>query len=216
MSGSEARLVTARALLGTYIRAHQSLMPPSVQARLANSPEVIPERSLVDKRTGKPKRISKRIKDAIRLLLHGECKQVTTAAERVGMTRSHLSNMLSAPHVQVFIAQERARTIANASLRAAARLGELVDASSEHVSLDASKHVLSIQGVAPPERGAGPVNVNVAVGFVIDLSEGVSHAPGAVVEATATQVRDDAESADPQGLVGDTSRRSAAPEKAQR
>jgi hypothetical protein len=89
------------------------------------------------------------VREACRLLA---VKQVTTikdAAASVGMSREHLSKQLGLPHVQVFLANEARRTIAVAAGRAAHRVVELVDASSEHVSLDAAKHVLAIQGIKP-------------------------------------------------------------------
>jgi hypothetical protein len=47
---------------------------------------------------------------------------------------------------------------------------ELVDASSEHVSLDAAKHVLAIQGIKPTADQAVSVSIDLKAGFVIDLS----------------------------------------------
>ena len=57
-------------------------------------------------------------------------------------------------------------------LRAAHRLVELVDAGSEHVALDASKHTLAIGGIKPAENGVN-INVNnsLIAGYVVDLSE---------------------------------------------
>lgn len=79
--------------------------------------------------------------------------------------------MLGRPHVQVFIEREARRTIAVGTLRASHRVLELVDAASEHVSLDASKHVLGIAGIRPPDTGSHvSVNVGVSVGYVIDLT----------------------------------------------
>ena len=164
-------------------------MPPSILKRIDHVPDVVDGAALTHKRTGKPLRIPKRVKSAIEAILSGKAKDATTAAGQVGLSREHLSRMINRPHVQVFIAQERRRTIAHASLRAAARIGELVDTASEHVSLDASKHVLAIEGISPQEKGI-QVNVNVRAGFVIDLSEG--HAPGAgpagpIVDGEATE-----------------------------
>jgi hypothetical protein len=89
----------------------------------------------------------------------------------VGMNVSYLCEVLKKPHVQVFIARRTRETIANGTLRASARLVELLDASSEHVSLDASKHLLAIEGIKPPSGPATQVNVNVSCGWVIDLSD---------------------------------------------
>lgn len=57
-------------------------------------------------------------------------------------------------------------------MRASRRLEELLDASSEHVSLDASKHVLAIGGIKPIEQGTN-INItnNIAPGYVIDMRD---------------------------------------------
>lgn len=114
--------------------------------------------------------ISKRIRKVIGLLISGECKTQKAACERTGMNADHVSRELAKPRIQAFIASESRRTIARGTMRASARLIELLDASSEHVSLDASKHVLAIEGIKPPEQGQVSVNVGVSVGYVIDLS----------------------------------------------
>jgi hypothetical protein len=119
----------------------------------------------------KERRVSKRIAEAVRLLLTGECKTQKAAAERVGMNETYLSEALRKPHIRVFIERRTRETIANGSLRASARLVELLDASSEHVSLDASKHLLAIEGIKPAAEPIANVNVNVRAGYVIMLDE---------------------------------------------
>lgn len=154
-------------------------MPPSIRKRIDHVPDVLDGNELVHKRTGKPLRIPKRVKTAILAILSGAAKNATIAAEQVGLSREHLSRMINRPHVQVFIAEERRRTIAQASLRAAARLGDLIDAESEHVSLQASQHVLAIEGISPPsERHGVQVNVNVTPGYVVKLRHAPDAAPG--------------------------------------
>ena len=87
------------------------------------------------------------------------------------MAPETLSRALSKSSAQVFMAQRARQTIALAAGRASERLVELVDAGSEHVSLDASKHVLGIANIRPPETGSHvSVGVNVSVGYVIDLT----------------------------------------------
>jgi hypothetical protein len=92
--------------------------------------------------------------------------------QRVGMNASHVSEQLKKPHVRVFIERRTRETLADGSLRASARLVELLDASSEHVSLDASKHMLALNGHQPPSGPSTLVNINVQAGYVIDLSDG--------------------------------------------
>lgn len=81
----------------------------------------------------------------------------------------------------LFIERRTRETIANGTLRASARLVELLDASSEHVSLDASKHLLAIEGIKPAAAPTTNVNLNVTCGYVIDLSD---DPPAKVVDVT--------------------------------
>ena len=152
----------ARALSAPHFPAQPSHMPASALARQPD-PATVPD-------TGKRVRIPPKIAKAVHLLLTGECKTQKAAAERVGLNASYLCEALTKPKIQAFIARETRRNIQNGAIRASARLLELVDASSEHVSLDASKHVLAIEGIRPPDQGQVNVNVGVSVGYVIDLS----------------------------------------------
>jgi hypothetical protein len=115
------------------------------------------------------RRVSKRIAEAVRLLLTGECRTQKAAAERVGMSPTYLSEALKKPHVRVFVERRTRETIANGTMRASARLVELLDATSEHVSLDASKHMLALNGHQPPSGPAANVNINMTAGWVVDL-----------------------------------------------
>jgi hypothetical protein len=119
----------------------------------------------------KPKPVSKRLRHAIDLLQRGECKDIKAAAERIGMARESLSRALRLPHVQVFIARSARETIALGALRASGRTIELMDAGSEHVSLDASKHVLAIAGIKPTADAQVSVNIDIKAGYVIDLTD---------------------------------------------
>ncbi len=133
----------------------------------------------------KIKPVSKRLRHALDLLQRGECKDIKAAAERVNMTREHLSRSLRKPHVQVFIARRARETIAFGALRASGRMVELMDAGSEHVSLDASKHVAAIAGIKPSQDAQVSVNIDVKAGFVIDISE-----PGQPRDVTPARVID--------------------------
>ena len=117
------------------------------------------------------RRVSRRIAEAIRLLLTGTCKTQKAAAERVGMNETYLSEALRKPHVQVFIARRIRETIGNGTMRAAAKLVELIDAGSEHVSADVSKHMLAIAGIKPAAEPTTNVNINFRAGWIIDLSD---------------------------------------------
>lgn len=125
----------------------------------------------IDPKPAKEPRVSKRLAEVVRLLLTGECKTQKAAAERVGMNVSHVSEALKKPHVRVFVDRRVRETIANGTMRASARLLELVDAGSEHVSLDASKHLLAIEGIKPASEPTTNVNLNVRAGYVIMLDD---------------------------------------------
>lgn len=131
----------------------------------------------------KERRISKRMQQALGYLATRGMTQ-RDAAAKAGISEFHLSRELKKPQIQAFIARKARETIALGVLRASNRVLELVDASSEHVSLDASKHVLAIEGIKPPDQGQVNVNVGVSVGYVIDLSGGtrpvIEHGPVAV------------------------------------
>jgi hypothetical protein len=144
-----------------------------------------------DAKPAPERRVSKRLAEAVRLLLTGEVKTQKAAAERVGMNETYLSEALRKPHVRVFMERRVRETIANGTLRASARLVELLDASSEHVSLDASKHMLALNGHQPPSGPAALVNINIQAGWVIDLRTDEEIAAQArVVDVTPGSERD--------------------------
>lgn len=139
-------------------------MPATALARQPK-PEDAPE-------LAKRERIPPKIAKAVRFLVTGECKTQKAAAERAGLSATYLSEVLAKPKIQAFVARETRKTITMGTMRAGARLIELVDASSEHVSLDASKHILAIDGIRPPSDGINTsVNINIAPGYVINLGD---------------------------------------------
>jgi hypothetical protein len=129
------------------------------------------ELATTDAKPARERRVSKRIAEVVRLLLTGEVKTQKAAAERVGINAGYLSEALKKPHVRVFMERRVRETMANGTLRASARLVELLDAQSEHVSLDASKHMLALNGHQPPSGPSTLVNINIRAGYVIDLSD---------------------------------------------
>lgn len=151
---------------GSKAREHQRLM--SLTEADHNPPKVLVDPEAIDRRTGKPKQISKRAKTGIRLILQGEVKSQSEAAKRINMNESHFSELIHSPAGRAFIARERSKTIAVGSLRAAARLVDLVDAASEHVAFNASQHILAIEGIRPPEQSQASVNIHISPGYVIN------------------------------------------------
>lgn len=135
--------------------------------------EIAPAAPQAPTKPAREKRISPRLREAIRLIETGECKTQRAAAERAGITEKHFSRSLANVEIQAFIARQRARNIARGTLRASARIADLVDASSEHVAMHASRLLLETSGDL---RSSAPGGVNVQInnsiqaGYVIDLS----------------------------------------------
>lgn len=137
---------------------------------LATAPNAQP----VPQQASKPEkkeRVSKKIAEVVNLLLSGECRTQKAAAERVGVTPQYVCTQLKKPAVRVFYERAARDSIAAGVMRAAARINGLVDASSEHVSFDAAKHVLGIAGIKPAADAQVSVNIELKAGYVIDLSE---------------------------------------------
>jgi hypothetical protein len=140
----------------------------------------------------KKERISKRMREVLTLLATKGMTQ-RDAANKVGMSETYLSGALRKPEIQAFIARKVRETIALGTLRASARVLELVDAASEHVSLDASKHVLAIEGIRPPSDAHHTVNVGVSVGYVIDLAGKGAPQQGVTLDISPSYVTDGTE-----------------------
>ena len=124
------------------------------------------------------KRISKRLANAVGLLVTGECQTQKAAAERVGMRADSLSEALSKPHVRVFYERRARENIGAGVMRASARLVQLLDADSEHVTFDAVKHTLAIAGIKPAPDAQVNVNIDIKAGYVIDLAPRSPSDPG--------------------------------------
>ena len=124
----------------------------------------------IEAKPAREPRISKRMRQAL-VLLATKGKTQRDAAKAVGLSEWHLSKELRKPHVQVFIARTARQSIQLGVLRASNRVLELIDADSEHVSLDASKHVLAIEGIKPANDSQVSVSIDIKAGWVIDLSE---------------------------------------------
>jgi len=77
-----------------------------------------------------------------------------------------LENVKLRPHID-----KMRENIAIGGLRASARLVELIDSESDHVSADVSKHTLAIAGIKPRADAQVSVNIDIKAGYVIDLTD---------------------------------------------
>lgn len=131
----------------------------------------LPQDSTPAQQPAKRMRISPRIQEAVRLIATGTVKTQRAAAERVGMSETHLCTMLARPQIQALIARKASETIRTAKLRASHRLVELIDAQSEHVAAQVSERILTSEGILKSDQGSNiAVNVDIRAGYVIKLN----------------------------------------------
>ena len=128
------------------------------------------ERELIDRRTGQPRRVTAKMRKAVRLLLDGSCRTLKAASERVGVHPDYLSRALRQPHVLQYVDEQARASLAAGKMLAMSRLLQLIHAESEHVSFDASAHALAIAGIRPVGDPTVALNVSLAApGYCIDL-----------------------------------------------
>ena len=82
-------------------------------------------------------------------MVAGDCKNTTTAAEKVGLARESLSRALSKPHVAEHLRQKVIRSLAISSARAGAVKQELLECDNAMVRDRASTVVLGLSGIQP-------------------------------------------------------------------
>jgi hypothetical protein len=120
----------------------------------------------------KRRRVPPKVKAAIEALVSGKARNLTQAAKVAGAAREYISRSLTEAHCAAYLRDRAAKQVAIGAGRASARIVSLLDAKSEHVSFDASKHVLAVAGIKPPSDAAS-VNLDMTfrAGIVIDLTE---------------------------------------------
>jgi hypothetical protein len=136
----------------------------------------------------KPRRIPHKVRAAVAAMVSGECKTITSAAEKVGLSREHLSRQLSEPHITEFMHQKVRRSLALAAARAGATKIDLLDCESLHVRNDASEFILALAGIKPATGPSVSVNVAVTAGYVIDLSDHPKPAQRLTIEGESTLI----------------------------
>jgi hypothetical protein len=111
---------------------------------------------------------SPKIRQAIALLVEGDCKTITAAAAKVGLARETFSRALHQRHVSAFMLEKIQRHLAVGGARGAARMVKLVDAAkSERTLFESSKFLLGVAGIRPASDANVSVNIDVKAGFVI-------------------------------------------------
>ena len=144
----------------------------------------------------KPKRIPRRIGEVVELLLSGACKTQKAACERTGMNQQYVSVALRKPEIRVFIARRVREHLSAGTLRASAKLLELIDSGSQRVAFEASKHVLALDGIRAVEGPSVSVNIDVKAGYVIDLRSNQEIRRGVSIAGTSPPTIDARPAAD--------------------
>jgi hypothetical protein len=125
----------------------------------------------------KPKRerpISKKLVQAIDSLLDGTCRNQKSACERFKLSPSYLSRSMKKDKMRVYIARRTSEAIAASQLPATATVLRLMEnGKSEHVQMDAARHMLALNGFHASPTAPG-VNIHVGdgakTGFIIQLA----------------------------------------------
>jgi hypothetical protein len=116
--------------------------------RPETAPPAVPATATPQPKTRKP---PPKVRAAIEALVTGQCKTIKAAAAKVGLSRERLSRAFSEPHNAEALRTRAAREVALSSGRAAARLSQLIDSTSQRVALEATKFSLGVAGIKPAE-----------------------------------------------------------------
>ena len=92
-------------------------------------------------------------------------------AKKVGVSREYLSRAFGLAHNEEALRTRALREVALSSGRAAARLNQLIDSTSQRVALEATKFSLGVAGIKPPADAQVNVNLEIRAGYVLDLRE---------------------------------------------
>lgn len=119
----------------------------------------------------KPRPLGRKLQQAISLMLDGTCKSQKAVCERLKLSESYLSRSLRTARAQAFIAEKTAQTLRTGAMPATATILRLAEnANSEHVRLDAAKHVLALNGHSPPKEGRGLTINAEGAGYIVVLA----------------------------------------------
>ena len=153
---------------GALLRLYSERSAMSIH-RPETAPPAVPATTTPRPKTRKP---PPKVRAAIEALVTGQCKTIKAAAAKVGLSRERLSRAFSEPHNAEALRTRAAREVALSSGRAAARLNQLIDSTSQRVALEATKFSLATAGIrAVADNVSVNIGLEIKAGYVIDLSE---------------------------------------------
>jgi hypothetical protein len=166
--------------------SHRALSRFADQMQISNMNQIInaPSRK-------KDRPLPRKISLAVEMLVSGEKRTITAAAQAVGLTREHLSKALRSPRAQVFLEQKTRETLSASRAPAAATLLRLLDqAKSEHVQKDIATTLLAMNGHQPVERTSPLVSINITPGYIVKLKHFEAERPAApIIDVTPERDR---------------------------
>jgi hypothetical protein len=135
--------------------------------------------------------ISRKVVQAIELMIGGKAKNITEAAAAIGMPRETLSRNLSRPDIAEQIRQKASKALIMAAARASAVKIDLLESDNSIVRERTSSFVLGLIGIAPQQNTAAVnINLEIRAGYVIDLTDDAPRAAhGPIVDITPSQAR---------------------------
>jgi hypothetical protein len=169
-----------------HLSALRATSPGRIHRGMSDIATIEPSAAPIAPKQREPRPPSRRMQKVLTALATKGMTQ-REAAKQAGMSETYLSSALRKPEIQVFIARKMRQTIAIGALRASSRLVELIDGASEHVSLDASKHALAIEGIKPTHDAQVSVNIDIKAGYVIDLRDELRDVTPGAIDARLTQ-----------------------------
>ncbi|MFZ2157244.1 MAG: hypothetical protein WAV72_14140 [Bradyrhizobium sp.] len=130
-------------------------------------------RAVIEQKPRKERPIPRRLVQVIDALLDGTCKSQRAACERFKLSESYVSRSMKKDKIRVYLTRRTSEAIAASQLPATSTVLRLMEmAKSEHVQIEAAKHMLALNGYHANPASPG-VTVNVgggAPGYIIQYA----------------------------------------------
>jgi hypothetical protein len=129
-------------------------------------------RALTEQKPRKERPIPRRLVQVIDALLDGTCKSQRAACERFNLSESYVSRSMKKDKIRVYLTRRTSEAIAASQLPATSTVLRLMEmAKSEHVQIEAAKHMLALNGYHANPTAPG-VNINIGstpAGYIVQL-----------------------------------------------
>jgi hypothetical protein len=128
----------------------------------------------IEQKPRKERKIPRRLVQVIDALLDGSCKSQRAACERFNLSESYVSRSLKKDKIRLYLTRRTSEAIAASQLPATSTVLRLMEmAKSEHVQIEAAKHMMALNGYhANPTAPGVTINNNIGggVGYIVCLA----------------------------------------------